>query len=108
MDIVSQPWKSPRQTWGRWGMHVGDRVGAYSVTGLTGMVGLSLNQCGRQNIFPSKNKVGGLPDSARTPKELRKSKYKNWLPAVVKCTFFMWITHDGVGWSSIFRTLLPT
>ena len=37
LDIVSQPWKSPRQTWGRWGMHVGDRVGAYSVTGLTGL-----------------------------------------------------------------------
>ena len=37
LDIVSQPWKSPRQTWGRWGMDVGDRVGAYSVTGLTGL-----------------------------------------------------------------------
>ena len=60
MDIVSQPWKSPRQTWGRWGMHVGDRVGAYSVTGLTGMVGLSLNQCGRQNIF-TPLRVGGPP-----------------------------------------------
>ena len=37
LDIVSQPWKSPRQTCGRWGMHVGARPGTYSVTGLASL-----------------------------------------------------------------------